>query len=215
MPRPLLWTAWAVEARCHLIITQVQYVDVGVWIHDMVCHERGEEKRGKVGLYRPPTSSSIITHNLKKGGFAAAWGLMQPSRLKVVSTSSNVSAPSALESARLSDPKQRSGGSEASEASEEAVVRPAQSEPSPLSRQAAQHELRRCTVQGGLAARAQLRPERPQGPGVRQEAAEGARPPWCLWPRPQDGGRVRSVERSESQCEMPRWPRLWVWVRAY
>ena len=81
----------------------MQYVDVGVWIHDMVCHERGEEKRAKVGLYRPPTSSSVITHNLKKGGFAAAWELMQPSRLKVVSTSSDVSAPSALEA--LSSPQ--------------------------------------------------------------------------------------------------------------
>ena len=56
----------------------VEYVDIGVWVHDMTCHARGEEKRTRVGLYRPPARSTIIAHNLKRGGFSAAWELMQP-----------------------------------------------------------------------------------------------------------------------------------------
>ena len=47
-------------------------------VHDMQCHELGEEKRRRVGLYRPPSNSSIITHNLKRGGHTVAWELMQP-----------------------------------------------------------------------------------------------------------------------------------------
>ena len=43
-----------------------------------LCHELGEEKRQRVGLYHPPSNSSIITHNLKNGGQTAAWELMQP-----------------------------------------------------------------------------------------------------------------------------------------
>ena len=56
----------------------VEYVDIGAWVHDMLCHELGEEKRQRVGLYHPPSNSSIITHNLKNGGQTVAWELMQP-----------------------------------------------------------------------------------------------------------------------------------------
>jgi hypothetical protein len=55
----------------------VEYVDIGAWIHDMACHVLGEEKRKRVGLYHPPSNSSVITHNLKMGGQKVAWELMQ------------------------------------------------------------------------------------------------------------------------------------------
>ena len=45
---------------------------------NQLCHELGEEKRQRVGLYHPPSNSSIITHNLKNGGQTVAWELMQP-----------------------------------------------------------------------------------------------------------------------------------------
>ena len=56
----------------------VRYINMGVWVHDFVCHARGEEKRARGGTYRPPNNASIFVHNLKNGGFAAAWELAQP-----------------------------------------------------------------------------------------------------------------------------------------
>ncbi|KAL1519018.1 hypothetical protein AB1Y20_003286 [Prymnesium parvum] len=54
----------------------VEYVNIGAWVHDFRCHERGEQQRHGGGLYRPPSNATILVHNLKHGGFQYAAELM-------------------------------------------------------------------------------------------------------------------------------------------
>ena len=47
----------------------IEYVNVGRWVHDFVCHKNGAHKGEGGGLYRPPTNTTLLVHNLKNGGF--------------------------------------------------------------------------------------------------------------------------------------------------
>lgn len=56
---------------------RVHYLNVGRWVHDMTCHPNGASKAAAGGLYRPPTNTTLLVHNLKNGGFHYATELMQ------------------------------------------------------------------------------------------------------------------------------------------
>ena len=54
----------------------IEYMNVGRWVHDMACHPDGVRKARGGGLYRPPTNTTLLVHNLKHGGFHYAAALM-------------------------------------------------------------------------------------------------------------------------------------------
>ncbi|KAL3916145.1 MAG: hypothetical protein SGPRY_006947, partial [Prymnesium sp.] len=47
---------------------RVQYIDIGAWVHNMHCDQRGEIKRRGGALSRPPSNESLLVHDLKHGG---------------------------------------------------------------------------------------------------------------------------------------------------
>lgn len=56
---------------------RVEYVNVGRWVHDFRCDPLGAHKAAGGGLYRPASPASLLVHNLKNGGFNAAFEQMQ------------------------------------------------------------------------------------------------------------------------------------------
>ena len=45
----------------------IEYMNVGRWVHDNVCHPDGPRKARGGGLYRPATNTTLLVHNLKNG----------------------------------------------------------------------------------------------------------------------------------------------------
>ena len=54
----------------------IEYINVGRWVHDFVCHPDGARKARGGGLYRPPANTTLLVHNLKHGGFHYAAEIM-------------------------------------------------------------------------------------------------------------------------------------------
>ena len=55
----------------------VQFVDIAKYMHDFSCRADGERARWHAQLYRPPANTTLVAHQLKRGGFRTASALMR------------------------------------------------------------------------------------------------------------------------------------------
>ena len=54
-----------------------RFVDISKYMHDFACRPDGERARWHSQLYRPPANTTLVTHQLKRGGFRTTAMLMR------------------------------------------------------------------------------------------------------------------------------------------
>ena len=71
-----LFVVWLLLTDGSVFVSLVPARQIARWVHDMNCHAEGIRKAKGGGLYRPPSNTTLLVHNLKNGGFHYAAKMM-------------------------------------------------------------------------------------------------------------------------------------------